>query len=204
MSNNPIYVEDDLFHTVGVRAEINTTLYSQLLAELSANAEQSTQPITHLFPALSWMRGYAHVDRTMRRNIYSRTSEGGNYDPDHKLISIACTPDTLETNKTLLHEATHWGQDIHGDLQANQRWLNASLAIASLGFAGGIAGIATGIYTKNADLSGISALSAIVSPLGLGWYKTVGSKVERQAYRRQEDPVMLATYGRIITYHALT
>ncbi len=202
VSSTEMHVEADLFAAVGVRLNVDVELYGQLLDELTTDLSDPVPPMGHFFPARSWVEQYTSIDKATRRRVYARTTEGGNYDPDHTLISVACIPSASDSNVSLLHETKHWDQDVHGDLQAGQRWLNAALGIAATGFLGGIAGVTAGICLKNGDLAGLSAFSAITSPSALYWYKTVGCKNERVAYRFERDPEIFRSYGRIIRYRA--
>jgi len=203
MSNPEIFVEHDLFETVNVSLHIDPKPYEALFNELSSADGEFPPSAVHFFPALSWVNRYTNIDEATFERVYANTANWGNYDPDDKLLSVACRPLVDESNETFLHEAKHWGQDVHGELQTCQKWIDRALGVAAIGFAGGIAGVATGISIKNPDIAAPSALSMVLFPFGAFWYKLIGCKNERQAYRFAKDPEVLKSYGRILSYRAI-
>ncbi|HSX32613.1 MAG TPA: hypothetical protein VLF43_05095 [Candidatus Saccharimonadales bacterium] len=201
MSEFSVIIEHDLFSAVGTRTTLDVDGYQQLLRELRRDEQQppeSPELLVHLYPKLSWLRRYSFVDKDTLREVYSDAISGGSYCTKDKVISVACSPDERKASQTLLHETEHWRQDMSGEMRRAQRRLDVVLAVGVVGFIGGAAGVATGIYTKNADLIAGSATAAVASPVGTFRYIAFSSKTERQADRFQGDPEILAAYGGLI------
>jgi hypothetical protein len=203
MTGLDIRVEENLFRAVGVQVNVDVPLYDQLLDELSAGVNQPTSPTVHLFPELSWLKKRAHVTPETMKTVYGSATSTGNYDPKGHVASIACPQAIGEANKAILQVTKFWSQDVNGEVATVQKRLNIGLGAAAVGFAGGVAGLATGIYLKNPDIIVGSAYAMVMSPAAIAWYKMVGNKNARHAYKFQRNPQVLAQYGRIISYHAL-